>query len=82
MCVNYRALNALIVFNRNIFPLIKKTLVKLYAIKIYSKFDIIIIFNKIRIKKDDKYKTAFLIRYDLFEYNIISFDLYNILVIF
>ena len=67
--INYRALNALIVLNKNIFPLIKKTLIKLYAIKLYSKFDIIVTFNKIRIKEGNKYKIAFLTRYDLFKYN-------------
>ena len=47
--VNYRALNALIIFNRNVSPLIKKTLAKLCAIKIYNKFDIITVFNEIRV---------------------------------
>ena len=47
--INYRALNALIIFNKNVFLLIKEILVKLYAARIYSKFDIIAIFNKIRI---------------------------------
>ena len=47
--INYRALNALIILNKNIFSLIKEILVKLYAARIYSKFDIIAAFNKIRI---------------------------------
>ena len=49
--VNYKIINVFIVFNRNISSLIKKTLFKFYLIKIYNKFDIIIIFNEIRIKK-------------------------------
>ena len=75
--IDYRILNALIILNKNVLLLIKEILIKLYAIKIYSKFDIIIAFNEIRIKKDDEYKIAFLIRYNLFEYNVISFELYN-----
>ena len=47
--VNYRALNTLIILNKNVFLLIKEILVKLYAARIYSKFNIIAIFNKIRI---------------------------------
>ena len=47
LCVDYRALNTLIVSNRNASPLIKETLIKLYAARVYSKFDIIAIFNKI-----------------------------------
>ena len=80
--VNYRALNALIIFNRNVSSLIKKTFVKLCAIKIYNKFDIIIVFNEIRIRKNYEKKTTFLIKYDLYEYMIMSFDLYNASVTF
>ena len=40
VCVDYRALNALIVSNRNALSLIKKTLTKLCVVKIYSKYDI------------------------------------------
>ena len=80
--MNYRALNALIVFNKNTLLLIKKILIKLYAIKLYSKFDIIVAFNKIRIRRDDEHKTIFLIRYSLFEYNVILFKLYNASIIF
>ena len=75
--IDYRALNALIIKNYNALSLIRETLVKLYIIKIYSKFNIITIFNKIRIKEGDKEKIIFLIRYGLFEYIVISFKLYN-----
>ena len=80
--MNYRALNALIILNRNTLLLIKKTLAKLYAVKIYNKFDIIAAFNEIRVKKNYKKKTVFLTRYSLFEYIIISFKLYNISITF
>ena len=80
--IDYRALNTLIIKNRNASPLIYKTLIKLYIIKIYSKFNIIAIFNKIKIKKGDKEKTIFLIKYNFFEYVIMLFELYNISSIF
>ena len=54
ICINYRILNILTIKNRNILFLIKKILIKLYKIKIFNKFDIIIVFNKIRIKKENK----------------------------
>ena len=57
-------------------------MIKLYAIKIFIKFDIIIIFNEIRIKKDNEEKIIFLTRYELFEYIIIFFKLYNASSIF
>ena len=69
--INYRALNALIISNKNVFLFIKETLVKLCAARIYSKFNIIAIFNEIRIRRDYKYKTTFLTRYELFKYIII-----------
>ena len=80
--VNYRIFNVFIIFNRNISLLIKKTLFKLYIIKIYNKFDIIIIFNEIRVKKDYKKKINFLIKYKFYEYLVILFDFYNALIIF
>ena len=59
--MNYRILNALTISNRNIFLLIKEILAKLYAARIYNKFDIIVAFNEIRVKKDYKEKIIFLI---------------------
>jgi len=77
VCVNYRALNALIIKNRNAPPLIRNTLARLCAAKFYTKFDIIAVFNEIRMRKSDEHKTAFITRYDLFEYVVILFGLYN-----
>ena len=54
MCVNYKIFNTLTIKNKNVFSLIKKTLIKLYLTKIYNKFDIIIVFNEMRIKKETK----------------------------
>ena len=62
--INYKVFNALTIFNRNISSLIKKTLFKFYIIKIYNKFNTIAIFNEIRIKKDYKKKSFFLLNID------------------
>ena len=51
ICVDYRTLNIFTIKNRNISPLIRKILIRLYFVKIYNKFYIIAIFNEIRIKK-------------------------------
>ena len=75
--IDYRALNTLTIKNQNAPLLIRETITKLYAIKIFTKFDIIAAFNKIRIAKGDKKKTAFLTRYRLYKYTIILFGLYN-----
>ena len=77
ICIDYRALNALIVKNRNAPLLIRETLAKLCAAKIFTKFDIIAAFNEIRIKEGEEEKTAFLTRYGLFEYTVMPFGLCN-----
>ncbi len=80
--INYRDFNILTIKNRNTLLLIKKILQQLYKIKYYNKFDIIIVFNKIRIYLNNKHKIVFIICYNLFKYIVISFKLYNILTIF
>ena len=55
---------------------------RLYITRIFIKFDIIVVFNKIRIKKEKEEKTIFLIYYKLFKYIIISFKLCNAFSIF
>ncbi len=82
VCVNYKNFNVLTIKNRNILLLIQKILQQLYKIKYYNKFDIIAIFNKIRIRFNNKYKTIFIICYNLFKYVVISFKLYNISITF
>ena len=77
VCVDYRALNSLTIKNRNILPLIREILSRLCKAKVYSKFDIIAAFNKIRIKEGYKIKTAFLTRYSLYEYIVMPFGLCN-----
>ena len=61
ICINYRIFNALTIKNRNTSSLIKKTLIKLYIAKIFNKFDIIMIFNEIRIKERNIKKIVFFI---------------------
>ena len=80
--MNYRILNIFIIFNKNVSFFIKKTLAKFCKIRIYNKFDIIIVFNKIRIKKNYEEKIIFFIKYNLYKYIIIFFKLYNIFVTF
>ena len=82
ICVNYRALNALIIKNRNVFFLIRDTLARLCNVKIYSKFDIIVVFNEVRMRSEDEKKTTFFTRYDLYEYVIMFFELCNVSNIF
>ena len=77
VCVNYRALNALTIKNRNASFFIRNTLIRLCFVKYFNKFDIIAAFNEIRMREGDEKKIAFLTRYDLFEYVIMFFELCN-----
>jgi hypothetical protein len=78
VCVDYRALNAFIIKNRNAPSLIKEIIIKFCKAKIYTKLDVIAVFNKIRIRERNEEKIAFLTRWGLFEYLVMSFGLYNI----
>ncbi len=84
MCVyiNYKDFNILTIKNRNTLLLIREILQQLYKIKYYNKFDIIVVFNKIQIYFNNKYKIIFIICYNLFKYIVISFKLYDILIMF
>ena len=50
-CVDYRALNAITIKNRYPIPRVQEMLARLCRAKFFTKFDIISIFNNIRIKK-------------------------------
>ena len=76
-CVNYRALNVIIIKNRYLLFLIQKTLSRISKIRIYIIFIIIFVFNKLRMIEGKKWKTVFKTRYDLYESFIMNFDLYE-----
>ena len=80
--MNYKIFNKLIIKNHNVSFLIRDILTRLYYIKIYNKFDIIVVFNDIRMRFDNEGKIIFIIKYNLFEYMIMLFELYNVLIIF
>ena len=76
-CVDYWALNAIIIKNRYPFPLLQKTLSKLSTAKFFTKLDVIHAFNRICIKEGQEWMTAFNTRYGLFETLVMPFGLSN-----
>ena len=52
------------------------------GLKRFTKLDLITAYNNIRIKKGDKYKTAFRTRYGYYEWNVMPLGLYNAPVTF
>ena len=75
--VDYRGLNKVTIKNRHSLSLISETLDRLNEVKRFTKLDLKNTYHRIRIRKGDKWKTAFRTRYDHFEYLIMLFDLIN-----
>jgi hypothetical protein len=82
LCVDYKGFNKIIVKNRYPLLLIGEILNRFNGTAIYTKFDFKEIYYRIRIKKENEWKTVFKIRYDHFKYKMIFFDFANIFAIF
>ncbi len=82
LCMNYWDLNKIIVKNRHSLSLISETLDRLSKIKQFTKLDLKNVYHRLRIQREDEWKTTFHTRYDYFKYIIMSFDLINMSVIF
>ena len=82
LCVNYWGLNAVIIKDKYLIPLISEILDCLSWAQVFTKLDLQGAYNLIRIKKGDKWKTMFWTYYSSFEFRIMSFDLVNALFIF
>ena len=76
--MNYRIFNIIIIKNRYSLLLTQKTLSRIYKIRIYIIFNIIVVFNKLRMIEKEKWKTVFKTHYDLYKSFIMNFGLYEI----
>ena len=74
-CVDYKTFNAITVKNRYPLFLIRETLNRLTGAKSFTKLNIVVAFNKIRMAEGEKWKTVFRIRYGFFEFLIMNFGL-------
>ncbi len=77
LCVNYRQLNNITIKNRYALSLISKLKDRTHKIKIFTKIDLREEYHRIRMEKNEEWKIAFKIRYEHYEYQVISFDLTN-----
>jgi hypothetical protein len=77
LCVDYRPLNAVTLKNKYPLPCIGILLDQLAGSKFFSKVDIHSSYHRIKICPKDIPKTAFSIRYGLYEYLVTSFGLAN-----
>ncbi|WVZ96439.1 hypothetical protein U9M48_042077 [Paspalum notatum var. saurae] len=77
MCVDYRGLNAITVKNKYPLPRIEDLFDQLKGACVFSKIDLRSGYHQLRIRPSDIPKTAFISRYGLYEYTVMSFGLTN-----
>ncbi|WVZ52529.1 hypothetical protein U9M48_003577 [Paspalum notatum var. saurae] len=77
MCVDYRGLNAVTVKNKYPPPRIEDLFDQLKGACVFSKIDLRSGYHQLRIGPSDIPKTAFISRYGLYEYTVMSFGLTN-----
>jgi hypothetical protein len=77
LCVDYRALNQVMVKNKYPLPRIDALFEQLRGAKVFSKTDLNSGYHQLRIRKEDIEKTAFSTRYGHYEYVVMSFGLTN-----
>jgi hypothetical protein len=79
LCVDYRSLNAVTIKNK--YPLLRIDILfdQLAGAQVFSKIDLCSGYHQIKICDEDIPKTAFSMRYRLYEYLVMSFGLMNAL---
>jgi hypothetical protein len=77
LCVDYWSLNVVTIKNKYPLPRIDILFDQLVGAKLFSKIDLHSGYHQIKIRPEDIPKTAFSIRYGLYEYLVMSFGLIN-----
>jgi hypothetical protein len=82
LCVDYHALNEVTVKNKYPLPRINDLFDQLCGACVFSQIDLSLGYHQLKIRECDILKTAFLSRYGLYEYTVMSFGLTNALADF
>ena len=77
MYMDYRSLKEMTIKNRYPLPRINDLFDQLRGAKYFSKIDLRSGYYQLKIRKSDIQKTAFVTRYGLYEFTVMSFGLTN-----
>jgi hypothetical protein len=77
MVIDYRELNKLTKKDRYPLPLIDDLMDGLEGSRVFSKMDLASGYNQLGIVAEDRYKTAFVTKFGLFEWTVVPFGLAN-----
>jgi hypothetical protein len=77
LCMDYRALNEVTVKNKYPLPRIDDMFNQLHGPCVFSKINLRSGYHQLKIRECDISKTAFISRYGLYEYTVLSFGLTN-----
>jgi hypothetical protein len=81
-CVDYRALNGVIIKNKYLLPRINDLFDQLCGVCVFSKIGLRSGYHQLKVRECDILKTAFVLRYGLYEFTVILFGLTNALAYF
>lgn len=77
LCVDYRRVNSITIKDRYPIPLFQVFLDDFAGSVIFTQLDLPDAYHLVRIAKGDEFKTAFITRFGVFAYQVISFGLTN-----